>query len=54
MNAANSSEEVDHNRWRFLGSATYARLCLLSPANAETTTGKHPRGAAHDNSRCYT
>ena len=37
MNAANSSEEVDHNRWRFLGSATYARLCLLSPANAETT-----------------
>ena len=41
MNAANSSENIDHNRRRFLGSAAMtvasAHLCLFSSANAETT-----------------
>jgi hypothetical protein len=41
MNAANSSENIDHNRRRFLGSAAMtvasAHLCLFSFANAETT-----------------
>ena len=41
MNAANSSENIDHNRGRFLGSAAMtvasAHLCLFSSANAETT-----------------
>ena len=41
MNAANSSDLIDHNRRRFLEAAAMtvasAHLCLFSSANAETT-----------------
>ena len=41
MNTANSSENIDHNRRRFRGTATMtvisAHLGIFSSANAETT-----------------
>jgi hypothetical protein len=44
MNTANSSENIYHNRRRFLGTATMtiapARLGIFSSANAETAQPK--------------
>ena len=40
MNTANSLENIDHNRRRFLGTAamtvSFAQLGIFSSANAET------------------
>ena len=44
MNTANSSENIDHNRRRFLGTAAMtvasAHLSIFSSANGETTQPK--------------
>jgi hypothetical protein len=46
MNAANSSENIDHNRRRFPGSAPMtiasAQLGFFSSANADTTHNPKP------------